>query len=84
MRCGLYYTGQHVVKLGIEENLVEFDFEKMNITKKIKTKDFVLCIKNVNDDTFLTGEDNGCIELINTKNLSYLSHLKLKRVQNIS
>ena len=62
--------------LVIWDNLVEFDFERMEITKNVKTKNYVLHIKKVNDETFLIGEYDGDLELINKKDLTCLSHLK--------
>ena len=35
--CGLYYPDQKVVVLGTHKCLVEFDFEKMEITKHVDT-----------------------------------------------
>ena len=80
MHCGLHYPEQNVAVLGIDYNLVEFDFEKMKITKNVKSKteNFVQQIEKVNDDTFLVGELYGYIELINKKDLSCLSHLQVK------
>ena len=56
--CGLYYQEQNVVVMGIENNLAEFDFQKMKITNNFKTKDYVYCIEKVNDETFLIGGYN--------------------------
>ena len=75
--CGLCYPEKLVVVLGIENNLVEFDFDKMKITKKIETKNNVFHIEKFNNDTFLTGDLYGHIELVSKRDLSCLSHLKL-------
>ena len=64
--------------MGISYNLVEFDFKNMKITKNVKTKSFVCHIEKVNDVTFLTGEGLGYLELINKKDLTCLSFLKLE------
>ena len=61
--------------LGIYYDLVEFDFKKMEIAKHVKAKDFVYLIENINDDTFLSGEYEGYLELINKKDLICLSRL---------
>ena len=66
--------------LGLYEILVEFDFERMKITKNVKTNDQVWHIEKINDETFLTGEFEGHLELINKKDLTCLSHLKLEEV----
>ena len=36
LNCGLYYPETKGVLLGIEENLVEFDYEKMKIIKHVQ------------------------------------------------
>ena len=62
----MYYPEQKVVVLGISNNLVEFDFESMEITKNGDTKSYgVLHIEKFNDTTFLSGEELGYLELIN-------------------
>ena len=64
--------------MGIDNNLVEFDFEKMKITKNVKTSSYVFHVEKINDETFLTGELQGYLELINKKDLTCLSHLQLE------
>ena len=49
----------------------------MKILKNVSAKDVVFHIVNINDDTFLTGEYNGNIELINKNDLRCLSQLNL-------
>ena len=66
--------------LGILDNLVQFDFERMEITKNVQTNKNVFHIEKVNDETFLTGERNGLLELIKKKDLTCLSHLKIEGV----
>ena len=61
--------------LGISDNLVEFNYENMKITKNSKTKYPVYHIENVNDETFLTGELYGHLELISKKYLISLNHI---------
>ena len=56
----------------------------MKITKNAKTQDHVEHIEKVNDETFLTGEIFGYLELINKKDLTCLSHLKLEGVDCIT
>ena len=73
MYCGLCYSEQQLVVLGISKNLVEFDFKNMKIIKNVKTKNIVMNIEKVNDETFLTGEGFGYLELINKKDLNCLS-----------
>ena len=51
----------------------------MKITKNVKAKDYVLHIEKVNAETFLTGESNGFLELINKKDLTCLSHIILEK-----
>ena len=53
--CGLYYAGQNVVMLGINNYLVELDLDKMDFTKMVKTLRYVYHIEKVNDETFLAG-----------------------------
>ena len=77
---GFYHPGQKIVTLGISDNLVEFDFEKMKFTKKTKTLSSVFHIEKVNDESFLVGEYNGYLELINKKDLTCLSILLLEGV----
>ena len=84
LHCGLYYPEQKTVVLGIEQNLIEFDFEKMEIARNIKAKEQVYHIEKVNDDTFLTGEFQGYLELIHKKDLSWLSRLQHKKVISIN
>ena len=74
----MYYPEQKVVVLGINDNLVEFYFEKMKIKKNLRTKKWVFYIEKVNDETFLTGEYFGNLKLINKKDLTSLSHLQLE------
>ena len=83
LSCGLYYPEQKVVVLGIDYHLIEFDFEQMKITKNVKTKSIVYHIEKVNDETFLTGEYEGYLELINKKDLTCLSHIRLDGVRDI-
>ena len=64
--------------MGLDNNIVEFDIDNMKITRNAKVKDFVLHIEKVNDETFLTGESYGYLELINKKELICLSLLQLK------
>ena len=64
--------------MGIDYNLIEFDFKNMKITKNVETKNSVLHIEKVDDETFLTGECLGYLELINKKDLTCLSFLKLE------
>ena len=52
----------------------------MKITKNVKTKHWVYHTEKVNDETFLTGEYDGYLELINKKDLTCLDHLKLEGV----
>lgn len=52
--------------------------------KKVVTQGYVHHIEKVNDDTFLAGKALGYIELINKKDFSCLSHLKLHGVYDIS
>ena len=59
MLCGLCYPEQKVVFLGINNNLVELDLEKMEITMNVKTINYVYHIEKVNDETFLTGQLRG-------------------------
>ena len=51
--------------LGLNDNLVKFDFEQMKFTKDLKTKSIVNNIEKVNGETFLTGEFGGNLKLIN-------------------
>ena len=44
LRCGLCYPEQKVVVLGINDNLVEFNYEEMKIIKNVKTQSIVLLI----------------------------------------
>ena len=69
--------------LGIKDNLVEFNYEKMKITKSVGTKNSVYHMEKVNDDAFLTGEGCRHIELINKKDLRSLSQLKFEEVFEI-
>ena len=55
----------------------------MKFIKNVRTKTIVYNIEKVNDNTLLTGEYNGYIELINKKDLTCLSHLKLEGVNGI-
>lgn len=75
LRCGICYSKNKVVILGIGWNLVEYDFEQMKFIKNAKTFAYVYHIEKVNDDTFLTCEMYGHIELIKKKDLTCLSHL---------
>ena len=70
--------------LGIGNNLVEFDFENMKITKNVKTASLVFHIEKINDSHFLTGEFNGYLEMMNKKDFSCLSHLHLEGALSIS
>ena len=63
--CGLCYPEEMVVVLGINNQLVEFDYSLMMITKQVCTYNHVYHIEKVNDDNFLTGEMGGHIKLIN-------------------
>lgn len=60
--CGLCFPDQKLVVLGMFTNLVELNFEKMEITKSCNTKDYknyFKCIEKVNDDILLTGGPEG-------------------------
>ena len=70
--------------LGIWYNLVEFDFKRMKITKNVRTKEDVYHIEKINDETFLTGKMDGYLELINKKDLTCLSYIKLEGVIGIN
>ena len=83
MNCGLCYQEQNVVLMGISNNLVEFDLEKMKIIKNVITKSYVWQIEKVNDKTFLVGEWDGYLELINKEDLTCLSCLRLNGVIGI-
>ena len=61
--------------LGIDDNLVVFDFQKMELANNVKTYDIVHHIDRVNNDTFLTGGIRGYLELITKKDLLCLSLL---------
>ena len=50
----------------------------MKITKNVRAKNYVILFEKVNDETFLTGEGLGYLELINKKDLTCLSFLKLE------
>ena len=69
------YPEQKIVILGIDARIVEFDYAQMRIVKNLRTEEDVFHIEKVNDDTFLTGEFNGYIELIRKTNLTCLSRL---------
>ena len=56
MYCGFCSPEKKVVVLGLDQNIVEFDYEKMKITKNVKAKDSVYNIEKINDEIFLTGE----------------------------
>ena len=56
----------------------------MKITKNAITKSYVLNIEKVNDETFLTGDLEGNLELVNKKDLSCLSHIQLEGVGDIN
>ena len=84
MYSGLCYSEQKLFILGIGTNLVEFDMDKMEITKNFETKYSVYLIEKVNDDTFLTGGSRGYLELINKKDLTSLSSLKLEGFLSIN
>ena len=45
--------------MGIWSNLVEFDIERMKITKNFVTNDDVFQIEKINDEIFLAGEYYG-------------------------
>ena len=78
--CGLCYPEQMIVVLGINNKLVEFNYEQMIITKYVCTYNHVYHIEKVSDDNFLTGEMGGHIKLINFENMSCLSQLKIEGV----
>ena len=56
----------------------------MKILKNIRLKDYVSHIEKLNENTILTGEYSGYIELINKKDLNCLSHLQLDGVEGIN
>lgn len=41
LKCGLCYPEEMVVLLGIDDNLVEFNYEQMKIIKNFKTQSIV-------------------------------------------
>ena len=84
LNCGLCYPEQKLVELVISNNLVEFDFETMKITKNIQSKSSVLHIEKVSDETFLTCDYDGYVELIKMKDLTCLCGLKLKDISSIN
>ena len=47
----------------------------MKIRKSVEAQSIVWHIENVNEDTFLTGEFNGTLELIKKKDLRCVSYL---------
>ena len=61
LRCGYSYPEQNIVVLGIKNNLVEFNFEKMEITKSLRIKNAVIYIEKFNNDIFLISEWHGFI-----------------------
>ena len=63
--------------LGIGRDLVEFDYENMKIMKNAKTKNLVMHILKINDETFLIFDDYMSLELISKKDLACLNSLKL-------
>ena len=69
--------------MGFGNNLVEFDYEQMKMTINAKTKGLVFHLEKVNKNTFLTCEYDGNIELINKKDFSCLSKLKLENFYEI-
>ena len=58
------YPDQKVFIFGINDHVLEFNYEQMNFTKKYKAEFSVCHIEGVSNDTFLTGEYGGHLELI--------------------
>ena len=56
----------------------------MKISKNLDTKDIVFHIEKVNDETFLTGEAIGNLELINKKDLNCLAQIQFEEVHWIN
>ena len=54
------------------------------MTKNAIARDCVFLIEKIDDETFITGFENGYLELINKKELTYLSLLKLEGVSDIN
>lgn len=75
--------------MGISKNLVKFDYEKMSITNTVKLPNDVFHIEKVNEDTFLVGEENRHIELINNNNFACLDFIKslengeIQKIENL-
>ena len=64
--------------MGTSHYFVEFDYDKMVILKNAKTYLIPSNLQKVNDETFLASFDPKFIGLINKKDLSCLSQLKLE------
>lgn len=55
----------------------------MRIINNVETKNIVLHLEKVKDETFLAGEYDENIEFINKRDLTCLSHLNLEGVYGI-
>ena len=55
--CGWSYPSQKHLILGMDNNIVEFNYEKMTFSKNMITKQRVFCFEKVNNTTFLVGEE---------------------------
>ena len=53
--CGLCYPELKIAILAVYNHLIVFDYEKMIITKKIRTLNFVFNMEKVDDEFFITG-----------------------------
>ena len=83
LRCGITYPDKKIVVLGIGNNLMEFNYEKREFIKNSQTIEEVFKLVKVNDNSFLTVEWFGYIELINKIDLTCLSHLQIEGISGI-
>lgn len=75
INSGLCYPDQKIVVLGINNNLVYFNYESMKITFSFSTYNTVSHMVKVTEDIILIGEIKGNIELINKNCFTRLWHL---------